>query len=67
MHNQAINAAAAAAAAAAANANANIMNGNGNGNGNTQGGNSSTNYAFVESSAWNEDKYINMKFESKAT
>ena len=48
MHNQAVNA--AAAAAAAATANANNMNGNGNGNGNIQGGNSSTNYAFIEAS-----------------
>ena len=49
MHNQAIN---AAAAAAAATANTNTMNGNGigNGNGNIQGGNSSTNYAFIEAS-----------------
>ena len=50
MHNQAIN----AAAAAAATATANNMNGNGigngNGNGNIQGGNSSTNYAFIEAS-----------------
>ena len=53
MHNQALNAAAAAAAAAAT-ANANNMNGNGigngNGNWNIQGGNSSTNYAFIEAS-----------------
>ena len=46
MHNQAIN----AAAAAAATATANNMNGNGIGNGNIQGGNSSTNYAFIEAS-----------------
>ena len=44
MHNQAVNAAAAAAAAATANTN------NMNGNGNIQGGNSSTNYAFIEAS-----------------
>ena len=48
MHNQAVNA--AAAAAAAATANTNNMNGNGIGNGNIQGGNSSTNYAFIEAS-----------------
>ena len=50
MHNQAINAAAAAAAAATANTNNMNGNGIGNGNGNIQGGNSSTNYAFIEAS-----------------